>query len=107
MARPMAKSRGLPGSKAMNRRAGRARNALRAWRAQIEYLTSTPSRRELQRPKTEVFALMRCWKILKRETPELVEKIVRLQAIGRLTDLPESCQQQLHKTIEQTAAITV
>src|SRR5437879_13223891 len=42
-------------------------------------------------------------KFLKEKTPELVEKNVRLQAIGRLTDLPESSQEQLHKTIEQTA----
>src|SRR5207237_10266278 len=42
-------------------------------------------------------------KFLKEKTPELIEKNVRLQAIGRLTDLPESAQQQLHKTIEQTA----
>jgi undecaprenyl diphosphate synthase len=32
-----------------------------------------------------------------------VEKNVRLQAIGRLTDLPEACQRQLHRAIEQTA----
>ena len=28
---------------------------------------------------------------------------MRLQAIGRLTDLPANCQQQLHKTIEETS----
>ena len=33
----------------------------------------------------------------------MLEKNVRLQAIGRLTDLPEACQEQLHKSIEQTA----
>jgi undecaprenyl diphosphate synthase len=57
-----------------------------------------------QRPKNEVFALMRLLeRFLKEKTPELVEKNVRLQAIGRLTDLPEACQKQLHKSIEQTA----
>src|SRR5207247_5574975 len=33
----------------------------------------------------------------------LLEKNVRLQAIGRLTDLPQSCQEQLHKSVEQTS----
>src|SRR5438876_12354218 len=57
-----------------------------------------------QRPKGEVLSLMRLLeKFLKEKTPELIEKNVRLQAIGRLTDLPESSQGQLHKTIEQTA----
>jgi len=42
-------------------------------------------------------------RFLKEKTPELVEKNVRLQAIGRLTDLPAGCQRQLHKSIEQTA----
>src|SRR5437867_11372244 len=45
-------------------------------------------------------------KFLKEKTPELIEKNVRLQTIGRLTDLPESSQQQRHKTIEQTAGNT-
>ena len=57
-----------------------------------------------QRPKAEVNALMRLLeKFLKEKTPELIEKNVRLQAIGRLTDLPRACQDQLHRTIEQTA----
>src|SRR6266700_8011561 len=60
-----------------------------------------------QRPKGEVLSLMRLLdRFLKEKTPELIEKNVRLQAIGRLTDLPESSQEQLHKTIEQTAANT-
>src|SRR5438046_4782359 len=45
-------------------------------------------------------------KFLRQKTPELIEKNVRLQAIGRLTDLPASSQEQLHKTIEQTAGNT-
>lgn len=58
-----------------------------------------------QRPKGEVFALMRLLeRFLKEKTPELLEKNVRLQAIGRLTDLPASCQRQLHESIERTAA---
>src|SRR5437588_11383642 len=42
-------------------------------------------------------------KFLKEKTPELIEQNVRLQAIGRLTDLPPACQQQMHKSIEATA----
>ncbi len=45
-------------------------------------------------------------KFLKEKTPELLEKNVRLQAIGRLTDLPQSAQERLHTTIEQTAGNT-
>src|SRR6267143_3421752 len=71
----------------------------------IEYLTLYAfSAENWQRPKTEVFALMHLLeKFLKEKTPELLEKNVRLQAIGRLTDLPDSCQRQLHKSIEATA----
>src|SRR5437763_6248683 len=45
-------------------------------------------------------------RFLKEKTPELLEKNVRLQAIGRLTDLPPSCQRQLHESIERTAGNT-
>src|SRR3954463_164705 len=74
----------------------------------IEYLTLYAfSAENWQRPKTEVFALMRLLeRFLKEKTPELLEKNVRVQAIGRLTDLPESCQRQLHTTIETTAGNT-
>jgi len=71
----------------------------------IEFLTLYAfSAENWQRPKAEVSALMRLLeRILKEKTAELVEKNVRLQAIGRLTDLPEACQKQLHRSIEQTA----
>src|SRR2546429_6679614 len=71
----------------------------------VEYLTLYAfSAENWQRPKTEVFALMRLLeKFLKEKTPELIEKNVRLQAIGRLTDLPDACQKQLHKSVEATA----
>src|SRR5260370_22083974 len=71
----------------------------------VEYITLYAfSAENWQRPKTEVFALMRLLeKFLKEKTPELIEQNVRLQAIGRLTDLPPACQQQLHKSIEATA----
>src|SRR3954449_4951413 len=74
----------------------------------VDYLTLYAfSAENWQRPKSEVFALMRLLeKFLKEKTPELLEKNVRLQAIGRLTDLPDVCQQQLHKSIEATAKNT-
>jgi len=74
----------------------------------VEYLTLYAfSAENWQRPKGEVHSLMRLLeKFLREKTPELIEKNVRLQAIGRLTDLPESSQKQLHKTIEQTAGNT-
>lgn len=74
----------------------------------VEYLTVYAfSTENWKRPKTEVSALMKLLeRFLKDKTDEMLEKNVRLQAIGRLTDLPESCQRQLHRTIEQTAACT-
>jgi len=74
----------------------------------VDYLTLYAfSAENWQRPKTEVFALMRLLeRFLKEKTPELMEKNVRLQAIGRLTDLPASCQRQLHESIERTAPNT-
>lgn len=71
----------------------------------VEYLTLYAfSAENWKRPKAEVFALMRLLeKFLKDKTPELLEKNVKLQAIGRLTDLPASCQKRLHDSIERTA----
>src|SRR5947209_6892901 len=72
----------------------------------IEFLTLYSfSAENWQRPKAEVMALMHLLeKFLKEKTPELLEKNVRLQAIGRLTDLPSSCQKQLHRSIEATSS---
>ena len=74
----------------------------------VDYLTLYAfSAENWQRPKSEVFALMRLLeRFLKEKTPELLEKNVRLQAIGRLTDLPASCQKQLHESIERTSTNT-
>jgi undecaprenyl diphosphate synthase len=58
-----------------------------------------------QRPKAEVEALMRLLeKFLRDKTREMMDWDVRLQAIGRLTDLPPRCQEALHEAIERTAA---
>src|SRR5205809_6337369 len=59
----------------------------------IEYLTLYAfSADNCQRPKSEVFALMRLLeKFLRDKTAELIEKNVPLQDIGRLTDSPDNC----------------
>ena len=74
----------------------------------VEFLTLYAfSTENWQRPKAEVIALMALLqKFLKDTTPELMERNVRLQAIGRLHELPEACHKQLHKSIEQTAENT-
>src|ERR1700747_3282554 len=104
-----AKSRGYPRIKGHEAGAQAVRECVEGCGdLKVEYLTLYAfSAENWQRPKSEVFALMRLLeKFLKEKTPELVEKNVRLQAIGRLTDLPRSSQEQLHKTIEQTAGNT-
>ncbi len=74
----------------------------------VEFLTVYAfSTENWKRPKAEVAALMKLLeRFLKKEVPELMRKNVRLQAIGRITDLPDSCQRELHRTIEATAGNT-
>ena len=74
----------------------------------VEFLTLYAfSQENWQRPKLEVTALMGLLqKFLKDTTPELMDRNVRLQAIGRLDQLPDACRHQLHASIEQTAANT-
>ena len=101
-----AKERGLPRIKGHEEGANAVRECVEACGdLKVDYLTLYAfSAENWQRPKTEVIALMRLLeKFLKEKTPELLEKNVRLQAIGRLTDLPRSAQAQLHKSIEATA----
>src|SRR5205085_834248 len=101
-----AKNRGLPRIKGHEKGADAVRECVEGCgELKIEFLTLYAfSAENWQRPKTEVFALMRLLeKFLKEKTPELLEKNVRLQAIGRLTDLPAGCQKQLHDSIERTS----
>ncbi|HEY0368532.1 MAG TPA: isoprenyl transferase [Chthoniobacterales bacterium] len=101
-----AKQRGLPRIKGHEQGAESVREAVEGCGdLKIEFLTLYAfSAENWLRPKTEVMALMHLLeKFLKEKTPELLEKNVRLQAIGRLTDLPASCQKQLHRSIETTA----
>lgn len=71
----------------------------------VEFLTVYAfSTENWNRPKPEIVALMQLLEhFIERETPELIEKGIRLQAIGRLTDLPATCQQKLHDAIAATA----
>jgi undecaprenyl diphosphate synthase len=68
----------------------------------ISYLTLYAfSVENWNRPKAEVTALMRLLEFyLKREIPELDRNNVRLAAIGRIHELPQSAQRQLEKSIE-------
>ena len=104
-----AKSRGLPRIKGHERGADAVRECVEGCgELKVDFLTLYAfSAENWQRPKTEIIALMHLLeKFLKEKTPELLEKNVRLQAIGRLTDLPASCQKQLHTSIAATAGNT-
>ncbi len=104
-----AKQRDLPRIKGHERGADAVRECVEGCgELGIDFLTLYAfSAENWRRPKTEVFALMKLLeRFLKDKTPELQEKNVKLQAIGRLTDLPASCQRRLHDSIEKTAGNT-
>jgi undecaprenyl diphosphate synthase len=71
----------------------------------IEYLTLYSfSSENWKRPQAEIKSLMTLLeRFLKEKTPELNQRNVRLQAIGRLNQLPAKALKQLHKSIEATA----
>ncbi len=101
-----AKERGLPRIKGHEKGADSLRAVVEGCaESGVEFLTVYAfSTENWTRPKTEVSALMHLLEIfIEKETQELIEKGIRLQAIGRLTDLPESCQKKLHEAIEATA----
>jgi len=104
-----ARERGLPRIRGHEEGAESVRTVLRTcgeWG--VQYLTLYAfSTENWKRPRTEVAALMKLLeRFLRKETPELMERNVRLQAIGRLTDLPDACQRELHRVIELTAGNT-
>lgn len=74
----------------------------------VEFLTLYAfSTENWKRPALEVSALMSLLeKFLVEKTPSLIEKNVRLQAIGRISQLPESCQQKLAESIAITSKNT-
>ena len=76
-----------------------------ARRIGVEFLTLYAfSAENWSRPKEEVNALMDLLvKTIVAEVDELDQEGVRLQAIGDLNNLPESCQMALNRGLEQTA----
>ena len=72
--------------------------------AKVEYLTLYAfSNENLNRPKTEVNALMKLLEqFLKKKSKELKENNIRLQAIGNLQNLSLGALKALEKTIEET-----
>lgn len=104
-----AREKGLARIRGHEEGAESVRAVLRACgEAGVEFLTLYAfSTENWKRPRAEVAALMKLLeRFLKKETPELMEQNVRLQAIGRITDLPAACQAELHRAIETTAANT-
>ena len=71
----------------------------------VEYLTLYAfSTENWKRPKAEVMGLMKLLeRFITKEVPELNAQGVRVQAIGRLSDLPDSTQKALRNAIEATA----
>jgi undecaprenyl diphosphate synthase len=70
----------------------------------IQYLTFYAfSTENWCRPKNEVETLMNLLvSAIRNETPELLEKGVRLSAIGDIDSLPEDCRRELFESIELT-----
>src|SRR5580692_11179580 len=104
-----AREKGLARIRGHEQGAESVRAVLRACgEAGVEFLTLYAfSTENWKRPKAEVAALMKLLeRFLKNETPELMQQNVRLQAIGRITDLPGACQRELHRAIETTASNT-
>jgi undecaprenyl diphosphate synthase len=98
-----ARERGLPRIEGHRRGAESVRQVVRACgELGIEYLTLYAfSIENWNRPKTEVSALMRLLEFyLKQEIRELDKNNVRLAAIGRIHELPQSAQRQLEKSME-------
>jgi undecaprenyl diphosphate synthase len=98
-----AKQRGLPRLEGHRAGAESVRAIVRACgELGIGYLTLYAfSSENWRRPKAEVSALMHLLEFyLQREVAELDKNNVRLAAIGRIHELPESAQLQLHKAIE-------
>ncbi len=93
-----ARARGLPRLEGHRTGVESVREIVRAaGEVGIEYLTLYAfSRENWERPRTEVKALMHFLEYyLRHETAELNRNNVRLEAIGRLHDLPERAQRAL------------
>ena len=104
-----ARERGLPRLKGHEQGAESVRAVTEACvELGVEFLTVYAfSTENWKRPRTETDALMILLEhFLAQELPVLMKNNIRLQAIGRLHDLPESCQRALDDVIQQTAGNT-
>jgi undecaprenyl diphosphate synthase len=104
-----AKERGLPRTEGHRRGADSVEQVVEACNdVGVEFLTLYAfSTENWKRPKSEVDSLMKMLeRFLKSKTSMMMKQNVRLQAIGRLHDLPQSCQDQLHKSIQTTSQNT-
>ncbi|MGD0649616.1 MAG: isoprenyl transferase [Verrucomicrobiia bacterium] len=98
-----ARQRGLPRIEGHRAGAESVREIVRvSGEVGVEYLTLYAfSIENWDRPKAEVTALMHLLEFyLTQEIPELNKNNVRLAAIGRLHELPQTAQRQLDKSIE-------
>lgn len=104
-----ARERGLPRLKGHEQGAESVRRVTEACaELGVEFLTVYAfSTENWKRPRTEIDALMLLLEhFLAQELPVLMKNNIRLQAIGRIHDLPESCQHALADVIAQTAGNT-
>lgn len=104
-----AKERGLPRTEGHRRGADAVQRTVEGCvDLGIGYLTLYAfSSENWKRPKSEVDALMKLLdRFLRTKLDEMLDKNVRFQAIGRLTDLPPTCQDALHRAIDKTAGNT-
>ena len=104
-----ARERGLPRTEGHRRGADTVRTVCDACgELGVDFLTLYAfSSENWKRPKREVQALMKLLEqFLRTRTPEMVKQNIRLQAIGRWHALPPACQEQLHRSIEQTSLNT-
>lgn len=74
----------------------------------VRYLTLYAfSTENWSRPAHEVMALMQLLvHTIRKETPTLLKNSIRLQAIGQIDSLPNSCQRELAEAMELTKAGT-
>jgi undecaprenyl diphosphate synthase len=101
-----ARQRGLPRSRGHLEGANSAKQCVEACLdIGVEYLTLyTFSTENWRRPKEEIDTLMGLLqKFLKDYTTDLRKRSVRLEAIGRLQEIPPGVQRQLQESIQATA----
>ncbi|MCX6967910.1 MAG: isoprenyl transferase [Verrucomicrobia bacterium] len=101
-----ARSKGLERLSGHERGAEAVRDCVKGCRELgVEYLTLYAfSTENWQRPKSEVMGLMALLeRFVTKELAELNAQGVRVEAIGHITDLPESTQKALRHAIETTA----